>query len=240
MPFSRSGRSSNGGVRSMPGISAESSVTAEFRRLTGSNRLDSRHKVSEYSHIMRNGAKTKALIERTALRLFAKKGIKETTIKDIAKAAKIAEGTMYRHYKGKEQLAESLFMENYMGFGQELHEVQARESTTRTKLLAIIHHFCAAYDRDPTVMNYLFLTRHEYLHKMHPRGQNPYLVFRHVIREGMNKGDIPKQDADVATSMVLGIVLQIVDTRLLGSLIKQRISGLADQLAAACLRVLSA
>ena len=84
------------------------------------------------------------------------------------------------------------------------------------------------------------MTRHEYMQKLTPKAGNPYLVFRHVIREGMHKGDIPPQDADVATSMVLGIVLQIVDTRLLGSLIKQRITGLADQLAAACLRVLSA
>lgn len=237
MPFSHSAGSTDRSTAQLP---APSSHAPEFRARLPEIRLDKIVKVNEYSLIMRDGSKTKKQIDRTALRLFAKKGIKETTIKDIAKAAKIAEGTMYRHYKSKEQLAETLFIENYMGFGQELHDVQARESTTRTKLLAIIHHFCSAYDRDPTVMNYLFLTRHEYLHKMHPRGQNPYLVFRHVIREGMNKGDIPRQDADVATSMVLGIVLQIVDTRLLGSLIKQRISGLADQLAAACLRVLSA
>ena len=41
---------------------------------------------------MRDGSKTKALIEKKALKLFVKKGIRETTIKDIAKAARIAEG----------------------------------------------------------------------------------------------------------------------------------------------------
>ena len=81
---------------------------------------------------MRDGRKTKALIEKKALKLSVKKGIRETTIKDIAKAARIAEG------------------------------------------------------------------------------------------------------------MVLGIVLQIIDTRILSGQIKQNIPGMADFLAAACLRVLNA
>jgi hypothetical protein len=38
-------------------------------------------------------------------------------------------------------------------------------------------------------------------------------VFQRVIREDMVTGDIPKQDPDVAASMVLGIVLQVIDTQ---------------------------
>ena len=189
---------------------------------------------------MRDGSKTKALINRTALRLFSRKGVAETTIKDIAKAAKIAEGTLYRHYTSKEQLAEFLFMDNFTALGVQLQNVQARESTTRTKLLAIIHYFCDAYDKDSRVINYLFMTRHGFMRKLNPRLPNPYLVFRRVIREGMIHGDIPEQDPDVASSMVLGIVLQIIDTRILSSRIRQKISGLADHLTAACMRVLNA
>jgi AcrR family transcriptional regulator len=189
---------------------------------------------------MRDGTKTKKLIDQTALRLFSDKGIKETTIKEIAKAADIAEGTLYRHYSGKDELAERLFFDHVTALGRELQELQAPESTTRTKLLVIIRRFCDLYDRDPTVINYLFLTRHDHMTKLTARVPNPYFVFRRVIRAGMTKGDIPEQDIDVATSMVLGIILQIVDTRFIGSRIKQKISGLADHLAAACLRVLNA
>lgn len=189
---------------------------------------------------MRDGSKTKELIDRTALDLFATKGIRETTIKDIAKAANIAEGTLYRHYQSKDELAETLFMENFVFLGSELSRVQEQEKTTKTKLSAIIHYFCDAYDKDATVINYLFLTRHDYMKKMTPRMANPYLVFRRVVREGMLNGDIPKQDPDVAASMVIGLVLQVIDTRILGSRIKQKISGLADTIAAACSRVLDA
>ncbi len=189
---------------------------------------------------MRNGTRTKRRIDRTALKLFAKKGVRETTIRDIAMAAGVAEGTLYRHYASKEALASDLFVENFTALGRELGKIQEQEETTRTKLLAIIRYFCAAYDKDATMINYLFITRHGYMQRLTPRMPTPYLVFRRVIREGMVRGDIPKQDPDVAASMVLGIILQVIDTRILGRRIRQKISGLADTITAACLRVLNA
>lgn len=43
------------------------------------------------------------LIE-TALRLFAEKGMENTTIKDIAEAAGVAQGLLYHYYRGKDDL----------------------------------------------------------------------------------------------------------------------------------------
>jgi hypothetical protein len=68
---------------------------------------------------------------------------------------------------------------------------------------------------------------------------NPYLVFRSVIREGMRRGEIPKEDPDVAASMVMGVILQVIDSAILGRRIRTGISRLADTIVAACLRVLN-
>jgi hypothetical protein len=94
------------------------------------------------------------------------------------------------------------------------------------------------FERDAVTFNYLFLVRHQHMLRLNPRQPNPYLVFRTVIRDGMAHGEIPKQDLDVATSMVMGIILQVIDARILGGRITQQIDTLADTLIRASYRVL--
>jgi len=55
----------------------------------------------------RKGTKEKIL--EASLRLFSEKGIRETTIKDIAKEVGITEGAIYRHFKSKEEIVLGLF-----------------------------------------------------------------------------------------------------------------------------------
>lgn len=187
---------------------------------------------------MRDGTATKLQIDRTALRLFAEKGIKETTTREIATQANIAEGTLYRHYKSKDDLAWVLFRDNYAELGQQLDQIQEAEDSSKAKIQAMIRYFCHVYEADRDTFTYLFLARHDHMRKLNPRLPNPYLVFRRVVSRGIRKGEIPKQDPDVATSMVMGVVLQVIDSRLLGERIKHSIASLADTIASACWRVL--
>jgi AcrR family transcriptional regulator len=171
------------------------------------------------------------------MRLFVEKGIAETTIRDIATAAGIAEGTLYRHYPSKEELAWQLFVVNFTAVGAALDELQHAEETVQARLDAIIRYFCSIFERDAVTFNYLFLARHQHMLRLTPRQPNPYLVFRSVIREA--HGEIPKQDLDVATSMVMGLVLQVIDARILGRRIPQDVKTLADTLIQASYRVLN-
>jgi len=50
----------------------------------------------------RSGTKQKIL--DASLKLFSKKGFKETTIKDIAREVGITEGAIYRHFTSKEEI----------------------------------------------------------------------------------------------------------------------------------------
>ncbi len=152
---------------------------------------------------MRDGTATKELIGRTALQLFVEKGIRETTIKDIASVAGIAEGTMYRHYASKEDLAWDLFADNYMAVGRDLHSIRIKEGTSRARLEAMIRHFCSVFDKDSVMFTYLFLARHRQVQTLTPRMPNPYLEIRSVINEGMRRGEIRRRDPDVTTSMVI-------------------------------------
>lgn len=187
---------------------------------------------------MRPKDQTKELIARTALGLFVEKGIDGATIRDIAAAAGIAEGTLYRHYPGKNALAWDLFSSNYAAFALELHRLQAGQATLRAKLDAMVRQFCAFFDQDPVLFSYLLLAQHGQLQKVTPDLPNPVEVVREVLAAGMDRGEIPAGDPNVAAAMVLGIVLQVAVFKIYRRL-DQNLASLAEVLVAACWRVLA-
>ena len=186
----------------------------------------------------RNGNHTKELIARTALKLFVAKGIAETTVRDIATAAGLAEGTLYRHFASKEDLAWELFHTNYTAFAQELDRLQREFETLQAKLTAMIRQFCTFFDRDPVLFSYLLLAQHAQLKKVTPEMQTAVTVLQKVIAQGMAKGEVPEMEVELAAAMVLGVVLEVAIFKAYNR-ITQDLSQLRETLIAACWRVLA-
>lgn len=69
-----------------------------------------------------------------SIKLFAKKGFYETTVDDIAKAAKIAKGTAYLYFKDKPSLYISVIEEHFVTAMEYLQKIQ-KEDLTSTEML---------------------------------------------------------------------------------------------------------
>jgi TetR/AcrR family fatty acid metabolism transcriptional regulator len=69
-----------------------------------------------------------------AIKLFAKKGFYETTVDDIAKAAKIAKGTAYLYFKDKPSLYISVIEEHFVTAMEYLQKIH-KEDLTSTEML---------------------------------------------------------------------------------------------------------
>src|ERR687887_1822196 len=91
----------------------------------------------------------KAKVERAALELFAANGLDGVSIADIAAAAGVSQGALYRHYASKEELAWTLFSTAYLRTGKELDALRAGHPGLEPGITAIVGHFCAIYDDDP-------------------------------------------------------------------------------------------
>ena len=190
-----------------------------------------------FNMTMRHGLQTKDRIEKAALRLFVAQGVAETSIRDIAAAAGVSQGAMYNHYTSKDELAFALFAESWAEMGRELRRCAQTGDTLEAKFTSMVGYVFDLFDEDWIRVRYVFFARHENLMKMAANVPNPYLVFRTVIVDAMKRGEIPHKDPDLANSMVMGAIVQVIDTKILGR-IKTNLSAQTETVAKACAAML--
>jgi AcrR family transcriptional regulator len=179
----------------------------------------------------------KSKIEETAQRLFVEQGVAETSIREIAHKAGVSQGAMYNHYESKEELAWSLFSNSFSELGTDARRLVHDHTGIDARLRAMIRYIFERFDQDWIFVSYVFFARHQHLRRVTPNQGNPYTVFRLVIAEGIRHGEIPKQNLNLATSMVVGCMVQVIDGRIL-KIIRGPLAGYADSVATACLKLL--
>lgn len=165
---------------------------------------------------MRDGSSTRKKLERCALNLFVQKGINATTIKDIASAADIAEGTLYRHYTSKEELAEALFLKAHEVITSQIKSEIAKHSALKTKLKVMVEFFSEKYDDDPIVFNYLLLAQHHQMKILTNKEYSAHAQLVPLFSEAIKKKELSKGDPDFYAAVVLGIILQAALSRVYG------------------------
>ncbi len=152
---------------------------------------------------MRDGSAT--------LRLFVEKGIHETTIRDIAGAAGVAEGTLYRHYDGKDELAWDLYITSLLAFGAELDELKRRHRKVKAQHRAMIERFCRFFDDDPVLFGYLLLARHEIRKRLTSKMRTPFAAVQESIAEAMEREEVRVRNPLLMAAMIFGVVQQVAD-----------------------------
>lgn len=159
---------------------------------------------------------TKARLERAALTLFVARGVAETTTKEIAMAASVAEGTIYRYFPSKEQLALDLFLRHHQGLAEALAEAQRPAKGLRAKIEAIVRCYCEWADRDWTLFAYHLLNQHSFLIQVPDGAANPVTVVRDVISQAMKAGEIPRRNIDLVAASAIGVVMQAATYKVYG------------------------
>ena len=182
-------------------------------------------------------ADTRERIERAALKHFVEQGIAATSIRDIANTARIALGALYNHFPSKEDLAWHLFISGWTGIGRELRDHAHEPGSLAEKLRSMIGCVFRRFDEDWLLVTYVFLSRHHHLKRVPPTRDNPYLIFRLVIAEAMRRQEIPRENLELKTSLVIGAIIQATDSRILERL-KGSLNDYVDAAARCCMQML--
>ena len=181
----------------------------------------------------------KARVEKAATELFAANGVDGVSIGDIATAAGVSQGALYRHYPSKEELAWSLFSIAYLRTGAELDQIRARQPDLRARIGAMVAHFCTLYDRDPALFRFMLIAQHGLLPRIDPARRTPVNALADAVADATRAGEIAPVDPALAAAAIIGIVLQTAVFHIYGRL-PGALSVRAPSLARAALAAVTA
>ncbi len=157
----------------------------------------------------------KARIERAALVLFSQNGVDAVSTREIAGAAQVAEGSIYRHFKSKEVLAEALFEAIHSRLFDLVETALEDADGFEDAVTRVVEVYCEAADEDPALFEYHLITCSALAAqtaKAAPTGQ-PH---RRGRRAGHRAGDCPPGDPELKSAAALGVVLQPAAHRMAG------------------------
>jgi AcrR family transcriptional regulator len=181
----------------------------------------------------------KARVEKAATELFAANGVDGVSIGDIATAAGVSQGALYRHYPSKEDLAWSLFSTAYLRTGAELDRIRAQQPDLRARLGAMVAHFCTLYDRDPALFRFMLIAQHGLLPRIPLERRTPVDAVADAVADAAQAGEVGLVDPVVAAAAIIGILLQTAVFHIYGRL-PGALSARAPSLARAALAAVAA
>lgn len=147
-------------------------------------------------------------IERAALKLFVGEGIDAATTREIAQEAGVSEGALYRHYRGKDELALALFLETHNRLGDMLREALSSGGSLEDRIRAAVTAYCALADEDWLLFSFHLVSLNRFLPHDAKRDDDPVTVLERIVAAMMDSGEIPKGDPGLKTAMCLGVVMQ--------------------------------
>ena len=148
-------------------------------------------------------------IERGVVKVVSRRGLHAVTIQDIADEAGVSPGLLHRYWKGRDDLAAEVYCEIHRGLLDRLNSLTATTPEVWDKLRLAVRAFLAFASSSPVELRFLLLSQHDLAATL-PAEQSFHLWLRRLIAEGMAQGRLRKMDADVASQLMLGVVLEPV------------------------------
>ena len=137
-----------------------------------------------------------------AAKLFAERGFKNTTVRDIADAAGILSGSLYHHFDSKESMVDELLDTFQTELWKKYDEIEASDLTAKAKLEAVVrvsfdaigehHSEVAIFQSDA-----LYLATFERFGYLIERNRKFRTLWTGLLEEGVASGEL-RADLDVA------------------------------------------
>lgn len=155
-----------------------------------------------------------------ALHLFAVRGYFNTSVPDIARAAQVSVGSIYHHFRDKEDVARALYLGLMEGLQDELAAIGARHASAHDRCRAVMAMLFELTEQNREAMEFMIHAKHrEFLPDEPPVcSSRPFVTMRSFVAAGMRRGEVRQIDPMVAASSLFGGAIRLITARLDGAL----------------------
>ena len=172
---------------------------------------------------------TREAILEEALKLFSEKGIKETTVRDIARAVGITEGAIYRHFESKEQIVYELFEryseELYERIAKVIENYRDREEGFKE----VVRTFLDFAFKNPDAFRYLNIFHYLRGKEVKRFKKIPFALLKDIVLELENAG-LLKVEPEYALALLTGTLERVFLYRSMG-IVRGRVSEIKEKTA---------
>ncbi len=163
---------------------------------------------------MKNRPKYRKIIE-AAVQVIAENGFHGSQVSKIAKAAGVADGTIYLYFKNKEDILVTVFQEKMGQFIEKIKEETERKTYADEKLYTLIEMHFSQLSNNPhlAIVTQLELRQSNYeLRRQINQVLKPYLnIIDQIVQEGMEQKLFREQlMIPVVRQMIFGTLDEIV------------------------------
>ena len=143
-------------------------------------------------------------IVAAATALFARRGIDATSMRDVADAAGVREAAIYRHFRGKEQMALEIFASWYGWHSRQVSEIAGGKDSLRERLRALVSLEFDAARGHP--QEFLYFCENEARFVRIMRKDIPRIRARliQMIRDGQRRGEVRAGEPGLLADMLSG------------------------------------
>lgn len=157
-------------------------------------------------HIFSNHGK-KGDILKASIELFAARGYDAVSVRDISKAAGVTEAALYKHFKGKEDMSLYIFREIIRDYCHRIINIKNQDLPAIEKLCKIVGMTFDLYEAHPAEMRFALLSQYKFWDSLR-ENDKPHLLIRSILEEGMDAGEIPREEVYLLITVYTGLLLE--------------------------------
>ncbi len=143
------------------------------------------------------------------VRLVAQNGVKAATIREIARAAGVTEGAIYRHYVSKEELCLEIYSQIVTEMANMKQRIAANDAPIREKIREWIQISYEFFDHHPEGFTFILLTTHNFPENKREITVRQGRIFMEMIKSAVATEEIKPIAPELALSHFTGVMLNV-------------------------------